>query len=204
MDKQLTSIIKAIFESRYLKRIKRSGTQTFLGSEIVESVPEHSFYTSLWAIVFCHFDPSLNGEKLLKMCLTHDLEEVRTGDLNQINRVYQSYDPELKAFSDMWEGSKFGKELIRIHRERIEKKSVEAIAARDCDTLAELVTEKEYLSLGKKEAAEWMEFTVRRLKTKLGKRFAKAIIKTRFSSWWEDIKNEIRKAHKLPPKDYSK
>lgn len=202
MNRELKNIIKALLEARYLKRVKRAGTELFLGPEVSESVVEHSFYTSLWAIIMQHYNPKLNLGKLLTMCLIHDLEEVRTGDLNQVNRLYYPDNPELKAFSDMWKGSKLGENLIGIHKERAEMKTNEAQASRDCDTLAELVTEKEYLEMGKKEAKEWMEFTLKRLKTETGKQLAQAVIKARMSEWWEEFKNAIRKHHGVKQVDY--
>jgi len=204
MNRELKNIIKALLEARYLKRVKRAGTELFLGPEVSESVVEHSFYTSLWAIIMHYYNPKLDLGKLATMCLIHDLEEVRTGDLNQVNRLYYSDNPELKAFSDMWKDSKLGENLIEIHKERAEMKTNEALAARDCDTLAELVTEKEYLELGKKEAKEWMGFTLKRLKTKTGKKLAQAVIKARMGEWWEEFKNAIRKRHGIKPINYQK
>lgn len=201
-DNELKNIIKSIFEARFLKRIKRSGTSILLGPELSESIPEHTFYTTLWAIVLHSLDTTLDLEKILTMCIIHDLEEVRTGDLNQLNRLYFTQDPELKAFSDMWKGSALGKRLTKFHKERIESKTNEAKAANDSDVLAELIIEKEYYERGTKEAKEWMEFTTKRLRTDLGKKVAKVILKTRMSLWWEEIKNKIREEHGVKPKLY--
>lgn len=202
MDDNLENIVKAFFESRYLKRIKRSGTAILLGSQVKESIPEHSFYVSLFGVIMHHLNPSLDLGKLLTMCVIHDVEEVRTGDLNQVNRVYYEQDPELKAFADMWKGSKLGDTLTRIHTERHSGDTPEARASYDCDSLAELVLEKEYLDLGSKEAKEWMDFTIQRLKTSEGKKIAEVIQKEKSTKWWEEVKNQIRKRHNLPPKKY--
>jgi len=135
MAEEIKNIIKAYFEARYLKRLKRSGTSLLLGSQIKESVAEHSFYVSLFGIIMHHLNPKLDLAKLLVMCITHDLEEVRTGDLNQVNRIYHTRDVELEAFKDMWKGSKLGEGLIKIHQERHKYLSPEAIASQDCDSL---------------------------------------------------------------------
>lgn len=202
MDDEINSILKALFESRYLKRLQRSGTSLLLGPQIKENIVEHSFYTSLLGIVFSYFNPKLDLGKLLVMCIIHDLEEVRIGDLNQINRLYHKKDMELQAFIDMWAGSKLGEKLTAIHKQRHELLSLEAIASQDCDSLAELILEKEYFDLGDKEVKEWIEFTIQRLRTKEGKRLAKAILKARSSAWWEEIKNRIRKNNNIKSKDY--
>lgn len=200
----LKNIIKAIFEARYLKRIERSGTSLLLGAEINETVPEHSFYTALWGIVMHHLNPELDQGKLLTMCLIHDLEEVRIGDLNQINKLYFKEERGYIAFSDMWKGSgDLGLKLTKIHKDRLEAASEEAKAAHDCDTLAELVTEKEYQFKGNKEAEEWMEFTLQRLETETGRRIGRVIMETRITEWWEEIKNSIRKKHGINAIDYN-
>ncbi|HUW21495.1 MAG TPA: HD domain-containing protein [Candidatus Bathyarchaeia archaeon] len=201
---ELAEIIKSIFESRYLKRVERSGTSLFLGNEIQESVVEHSFFTCLWALVISHLNPSLDLSKLLTMCLIHDLEEVRIGDLNQINRSYFTQDPEIKAFSDMWKRSQLGKKLTGIHKERHAVSTPESQAAYDADVLSELILEKEYLEKGVKEAKEWIEFTIRRLKTKEGKKIAAEINRHHLAEWWEEAKNAIRKRHGLKPVSYRK
>lgn len=202
MNDEIKGIVKTYFEARYLKRLKRSGTALLLGNQIKESIPEHSFYVSLFGIILHHLNPKLDLAKLLVMCITHDLEEVRIGDLNQVNRIYHKHDMELKAFEDMWRGSKLGEDLIKIHNERHKYETPEAVASQDCDSLAELVLEKEYFNLGVKEAEEWMVFTKQRLKTKEGKEIAEVISNLRTTGWWEEIKNEIRKNHGIAPIDY--
>lgn len=202
VDDELKNIIKAVFETRYLKRVERSGTALLLGNQLRESIPEHSFYVALFGIVMQHLNPKLNLGKLLTMCIVHDLEEVRTADLNQVNKLYHKQDVEMKAFVDMWQGSKLGNVMIKIHTERHNFKSPEAIASQDCDSLAELILEKEYLNMGYKEASEWMTFTIQRLRTNEGKKIAKAIQNMRLTMWWENIKNEIRVKHGIKPLTY--
>lgn len=206
MKKELREIVKAIFEARLLKRIQRSGTLILLllGDTIKENVVEHSFYAALIAIVMHHFDQKLDLGKLLIMCLTHDLEEVRTGDLNQVNRLYYDNDPEIEAFRDMWKGSKLGENLTEIHTERHKRRSKEAIAARDCDVLAEIVLEKEYFNAGVMEVKEWMDFHLKRLNTEVGKKIGRMIMSLNYDSWWEEVRNKIRKMHGQKEVDYKK
>ena len=202
-DEDLKQVIRALFEARFLKRIKRSGTTLLLGDEVSESVVEHSFYVSLWAVVFIYLEKDLDKGKLLQMCVLHDLEEVRIGDFNKVNDIYIEQKEQNKAFEDMWDGSEIGRELIKIHLERHEGKTREAVVAGECDVLAELVTEKEYAERGVKEAEEWMEFTMQRLKTDTGRKLAKLVLDSRMSGWWEEIKNRIRKKYGVVEKKYN-
>ena len=63
-----------------LKNIPRQGWIDKLGMISPESVADHSYSTSLMAMVFGD-NFNLNSEKLLKMSLIHDLAESITGDL---------------------------------------------------------------------------------------------------------------------------
>lgn len=201
--KELHEIVKALFEARYLKRIQRAWSLLLLGDEVRESVVEHSFYVALWGIVFAGLDKNLDRGKLLTMCITHDLEEVRLWDLNLINQMYLDKSNTWKAFEDMWKKSQLGKELIEIHNERENRMSAEAKAARDCDLLAQLVSEKEYLSKGNKEAQERIDFTLQKwFKTETGRSLAKMVIETRMTERREDIKNQIRREFEVPEKTY--
>jgi len=65
-----------------LRYIKRFGTAFVLHPE---SVAEHSYYVSLYALFIATWvreqqDKEVDFEELLTRCLVHDLEETRTGD----------------------------------------------------------------------------------------------------------------------------
>lgn len=203
MNDEIINIVKSVFESRYLKRIPRAGTTTLLGNEVTENIAEHSFYTTLWALVICHLEPKLDPLKVLTMSVIHDLEEVRTGDQHLISSMYlKKTEVDKSAFTDMWKGSALGELLTSLHNERLDNQSPESRASRDADLLAQLVTEKEYQEKGNKEAQEWMEFTLQRITTETGKTLAHQVMQSRMTEWWEEIKNQIREKHGIAKKSY--
>ena len=90
-----------LFSAAMLRRTPRSGLQ-FLGSGR-ESVAEHVFQTMMVAFVLVRMERERgrcpDQEKLLSLCLVHDLIESRTGDHNYVNKKYVKVD-EKKALRD--------------------------------------------------------------------------------------------------------
>lgn len=202
--KKLDKVVDFIFESRLLRRISRSGLEVFLGGPIQQSIAEHIFVSSMIAFVISCLDQSVDRGKILSISLTHDLEEVRTGDLNKVSQIYIDENEQFSAFKDLVERLDFKDKLIELYQDRRKGQSKEAKYARDADVLAEMVLEKENLDAGYKYAEEWLEFTYQRLKTPLGKKFGKAIIESDSHRWFQNLKNQIRQRHGLKEKDYSK
>lgn len=201
---KMDKVIDFIFEARLLRQLRRSGTDVFLGGPIQQSVAEHIFVSSMIALIMTYLDKSANKEKVLSLSLTHDLEEVRTGDLNKVNRLYIDENEQFNAFQDLIEPLEFKDELTKLYQERRENKSKEAQYARDADILAEMILEKENFDAGYRYAKEWLEFTYKRLTTGLGKQLGKTIMASDSHRWFQNLKNQIRRHHGVKEKDYSK
>lgn len=84
INRIMKNIANFLFEAGMLKRTPRSGFQ-FLGSG-VESVAEHIFRTTYIGYTLGKLVLDVNVDRLVKMCLFHDLPEARTGDLNYVNK----------------------------------------------------------------------------------------------------------------------
>src|SRR5574342_454971 len=128
----MENIANFLFEAGMLKRTPRSGFQ-FLGSG-AESVAEHIFRTTYIGYTLGSMATGINVDRLIKMCLFHDLPEARTGDLNYVNKKYVTAD-EKKAVEDLAQTLPFGNEIRELIREFIEGKTDEARLARDADQL---------------------------------------------------------------------
>ncbi|HEY6011870.1 MAG TPA: HD domain-containing protein [Nitrospirota bacterium] len=170
-----------------LKRTPRSGFQ-FLGSG-AESVAEHIFRTSYIGYALGKMARNINVDRLIKMCLFHDLPEARTGDLNYVNKKYVEAN-ENKAVDDLARTVPFGNEIQELIREFMEGKTEEAKLARDADQLEMILALKEYKDLGNKYADEWLAFSLKRLRTNLAQELADAILKTDSSLWWFSDKGD--------------
>jgi putative hydrolase of HD superfamily len=128
----MKNIANFLFEAGMLKRTPRSGFQ-FLGSG-AESVAEHIFRTTYIGYSLGKLAPGVDTDRMIKMCLFHDLPEARTGDLNYVNKKYVEAD-ERKAVEDLAQTLPFGGEIRELIFEFIEGKTEEAKLARDADQL---------------------------------------------------------------------
>ena len=170
-----------------LKRTPRSGFQ-FLGTG-AESVAEHIFRTSYIGYALGKLTNTVNIDRLIKMCLFHDLPEARTGDLNYVNKKYVDAH-EKKAVEDLARTLHFGGEIQELILEFIEGKTEEAKLARDADQLEMILALKEYKDVGNSYADEWLEFSLKRLQTDTARELAKVILETDSSLWWFSDKGD--------------
>ncbi len=172
-----------LFEVGMLKRTPRTGYQ-FLGSGS-ESVADHSFRTAVIGYVLASQEPDADLNKVILMCLFHDLPEARTGDHNYVNKRYVRADEE-RAIRDQVRELLFGDEIISLTQEFNTDDTLEARLARDADQLDLILELKEQLDLGNPSARDWLSFAVKRLLTGSAKGLAQEILTTDRSEWWFD------------------
>lgn len=183
----MKNIANFLFEAGMLKRTPRSGFQ-FLGSG-AESVAEHIFRTTYIVYALGKMATGVDVDRMIKMCLFHDLPEARTGDLNYVNKKYVDAN-ERKAIDDLAETLPFGDEMRELIVEFIEGKTEEAKLARDADQIEMILALKEYKDLGNKYADEWLEFSLKRIRTDAGRELSKTILETDSSLWWFSDKSD--------------
>lgn len=177
----MQDIANFLFEVGMLKRTPRTGLQ-FLGSGS-ESVAEHAFRVAFIGYVLGHLESNVDGNKVVKMCLMHDLPEARTGDLNYMNKKYVKIDEE-KAIRELTETVPFGEDIKLTITEFNNGESKESLLANDADQLELILMLKEYKDLGNKYADEWIAYAVKRLKTEVAKELAMKIVDTDSTHWW--------------------
>jgi putative hydrolases of HD superfamily len=184
---ELKAIADFLFEVGMLKRTPRSGFQ-FLGTGR-ETVAEHSLRAAIIGYVLAKMSPDLNTEKVVMMCLFHDLVEARTGDLNYVNKMYVKADEEA-AVQDMTAHLPFGHEIRDLTQEFNQSATPEADFAHDADQLEMILQLKELGDLGNRYAADWIASAIKRLRTDDGRRLARTILNTDFSAWWFKEKDD--------------
>ena len=181
----MKSIAEFLFTAAMLRRTPRSGLQ-FLGSGR-ESVAEHVFQSIMAAFSLVKIEQDKGVEvdenKILKLCLLHDMLESRTGDHNYVNKKYLKVDEE-KALDDMCRPLFFGAEIRELILEFEEKKSDEAKLAADADQLALMVLLKEQQDLGNNYAEKWLVVARQRLLTESGRLLAENLSETDWAGWW--------------------
>ena len=119
----------------------------------------------------------------MKMCLFHDLAEARTSDLNYVHQKYTESD-EHKAIADLAKTLGFGNDILNLLREMKDKKTKEAVIAKDADQIEWLLSLKEETDTGNSRASTWIPSAVKRLKTDSAKQLAEVIVNTSSDDWW--------------------
>ena len=183
----MNNIANFLFEAGMLKRTPRTGFQ-FLGSG-AESVAEHIFRAVYIGYTLGRLVKDADTDRLIKMCLFHDLPEARTGDLNYVNKKYVKADIG-KAVRDLAATVPFGNEIKELIEEFEKGESLEALLAHDADQLELILALKEYKDVGNKYADEWLEYALKRLKTDTARNLAQTILETDSSLWWFSDKSD--------------
>lgn len=182
----MKNIANFLFEVGMLKKTPRTGYQ-FLGSGS-ESVADHSFRMTIIGYILAGQIQEADQNKTVLMCLFHDLHEARTGDMNYVNKRYNTVD-EKKAVRHMTEGLPFGAKIASLTDEFNESATIEAKIARDADQIDLILELKREKDLGNRYADEWLFYARKRLITEKAKEMADEILKTDHAEWWFD-KNE--------------
>ena len=145
-----------------------------------ESVAEHSWRTSLMALLLAHEFPDADIHKVVAMCLVHDLGECFTGDIPVFLKTDQDRETE-DALLRQWVDSlpeEVSKDLAALYREIEARETEEAKLYRALDKLEALIQHNE----APIETWEENEYDLNR---------TYAFDAVAFSVWLSDLRNEI-------------
>jgi putative hydrolases of HD superfamily len=179
--KKLKSIANFLYEVGILSKTPRSGFH-FLGSG-EQSVAEHTNRVVYAGYVLATLEKNVDVGKVMKMCLFHDLAEARTSDLNYVHQKYVQANEE-SAITDLTRTLGFGDEILAILTEHKERKSKEALLAKDADIIDWILSLKEQVDIGNSRAESWLPSAKKRLKTQVAKNLAEEILQTNSDEWW--------------------
>lgn len=183
----MPGIANFLFETGMLKKTPRTGYQ-FLGNGS-ESVAEHVFRTTVLGFIMAGMTPDADRDKVVNMCLFHDLPEARTGDHNYVNKQYVTVDED-RAGADAAANVPCGPEIQALLAEFNARETLESKLANDADQLDLVVELKQKHDLGNQYASEWMGFAEKRIQTEIGLSIFKAISETDSAEWWFDRSQE--------------
>ena len=185
---QIENLVSFFYEMGTLRKITRMHQQTFFTNNPADNTSSHSFRTTIIGY-FLAKELKVDADKVVKMCLLHDIEETRCGDQNWIHKRYvKIFEKEIRK--GQLQELPNSEELLKISEEYQERKTLEAKIAKDADTIDELLLIKEYVLQGNKEAERWLKEGDRYLNemfTELGKEVGKEILGQNPSSWWENL-----------------
>lgn len=178
-----------IFELGALKKFRHSGT-LLAGVAQPDSIAEHAYRTAIIGLILAEMEKADSG-KVALICLFHDNAEARISDLHKVARRYiDTEKPEMKAYEEqvMRLPKPLQKRVLSWFQEFEEKKTKEAIIARDADMLETAFQAKEYLDTGHTACKDWITNVEKCLKTKSAKSLMKEMKKTSFTDWWQGLK----------------
>ena len=187
-----------LFEIGIHARTPRSGFWN-LGSG-TQSLAEHTYRVVHAGLALATLAGDVDVNKVIQMCLFHDVAEGRTSDLNYVHQQYVQSD-ETQALHDIASSVPFGERIEALHAEYKERVSKESLIAKDADNLELLVFLKEQKDLGNPQAERWLMGYLDRFKTTEGRTLAEQVLETNMSDWWfkgKDVKEYWidRKHHK--------
>jgi putative hydrolase of HD superfamily len=185
-QKEIKNLASFLYEVGTLRRVLRSHQQTLLSVDPADNISSHSFRTAFIGY-FLAKGLKANTDKVVKMCLLHDIEEARAGDQNWVHKRYvKVFEKEIRE--EQLKNLPGSKELLKLSKEYQEGKTLEAKIAKDADLLDEIFLLREYQLQGNKEAIDWLKGThkkspggksqqERQMSTKLAKEIAKIVKK---------------------------
>ena len=189
-SEQIKRLTSFLYEIGNLRKVIRGHQQMLLASDLTDNIATHSFRVA-WIGYFLAKNLQADADKVLKMCLMHDIEEVRSGDHNWVHKKY------IKTFEDEIRNEQFSnllntEELQQLSKEYDERETLEAKITKDADILDEVFLLREYEWQGNKEASNWLynkdtknEFE-KLLSTELAQQIVKEIEGQNPSDWWKN------------------
>lgn len=172
-------IVNFLFEIATLRRLTRSHRQMI--QEVSDNISDHSFRVAIIGMILANLE-NYDENKVLKMCLFHDVAEARIGDANWINQQYIE-SRENEARQDQMADLPIQNEILALLKEYEELQSKESIIAKDADLLDQMVLQQEYFHKDKINGERWQEHTEKSLKTETAKQLAKEIRQSNPFEW---------------------
>ena len=190
MDKKKTiRIVDFFFEVGTLQNMRRMHSQYLRLAK--ETIAEHCFRTAIIAKVLAELE-DVNNNKAMKMGLFHDLAEVRTGDANFVHQRYVKQE-EAKAYRDQLNKVPGSEEIIKLLDEFNERKTKEAIVAKDADRIDQILLQREYLQGKPYDFERWHKNMAKDLQTKSAKQLAKEIKERNPLQWLYNFAEEAKR-----------
>ena len=172
-------IVNFFFEIATLRRLTRSHRQMI--AEVSDNISDHSFRVAIVGMILAELE-KCDVNKVLKMCLFHDVAEARTGDANFINQQYVDLHED-EAREDQMDGLPIANKISALLKEYERRESKEAIIAKDADLLDQMILQQEYFYKDEKNGKIWQDHSERSLKTKSAKSLAKKIRESNPFEW---------------------
>lgn len=158
-----------------IEKLKCNTRHSWTSSGRQESVAEHSWRLAVMAMLCADEYPSLNINKVIKMCLIHDFGEAITGDIPAFLKTQTDEDKEDEAITSLFTllPADISSEFVLLFEEMKQLKTPEAKLFKSLDNMEALISHneanistwlpieyEENLTYGQKNA-EWSEWTLK-------------------------------------------
>ena len=191
MDKKDLRSADFLFEIGTMRKLLRMHRQTLLTDDLSDNIAAHSFRVTMIGWILAQKEQA-DPYKVIMMCLLHDTGEARSNDHNWVNKRYTKIFEEEIIEEHL--GTRPFPELKAIALEYKERKTKEALVAKDADLLDQILLLKEYEWQGNKEAAIWLNGSdsrgyaqLKNLKLESSIELGKAIYERNPSDWWKNL-----------------
>lgn len=185
-------IVDFLYELGTMRKIQRAHRQTLMIEDASDNISSHSYRVTMIAW-FLAREEGADPYKTVMMALLHDVAEIRTNDHNWVHKRY------VKIFEEEIDKDQLGdlpyNDLFEFIAEYRERKSIEAVLAKDADLLEQVFLLREHEMAGNKEAALWLtgkgsvkeNMQIKKMKSETAKRIGLNACRVNPSDWWNEI-----------------
>jgi putative hydrolase of HD superfamily len=162
---ELEGLTNFLYEMGLLKRYKRTGWM-IAGIDNPESIAEHSFRTAIIGYLLAVMEGA-DPAKTAALCLFHDTQETRIGDVPSVGKGYVVTAPNPEVTADQVAGfpASVGEAVRQVVDEYEARETLEAQLAKDADKLECLIQAREYQAQGHEDVPPWIETSAAALRT---------------------------------------
>jgi putative hydrolase of HD superfamily len=184
-EPEVEGLTNFLYEMGLLKRYKRAGW-LIAGVDNPESIAEHSFRTAIIGYVLAVMEGA-DPAKTAALCLFHDTQETRIGDVPSVGKGYVVTAPNPEVTTDQVAGfpAAVGRAVSELVDEYEGRRSVEARLAKDADKLECLIQAREYQAQGHQDVPPWIETSAAALQSSSARQLAEACQQIPPRQWWK-------------------
>jgi putative hydrolases of HD superfamily len=184
-EPELEGLTNFLYEMGLLKRYKRSGWW-IAGIDNPESIAEHSFRTAIIGYLLAVMEGA-DPAKTAALCLFHDTQETRIGDVPSVGKPYVVTAPNAEVTADQVAGfpAQVGQAVRQVVEEYEARETPEAQLAKDADKLECLIQAREYQAQGHEDVPPWIETSAAALWSKSARQLAEACQQVPPRQWWK-------------------
>lgn len=127
------------------EKLKCNTRHSWTSSGRHESVAEHSWRLTLMALLCGDEYPDIDINKVIKMCIIHDLGEAITGDIPAFNKTDDHREAEKKAVMDLFSSlpDPYNTQFTSLFDEMEKRKTPEAMLFKSLDNMEALISHNE-------------------------------------------------------------